>query len=179
VPLGDGMPPIVDRVGLDQAPIDVHDDDAVRWLEACVFPDRVDRIERLRQAIGVARGAPVRIERGDGVAELASVASSLPADAALCVFHSWALTYFPDREGFASAVAGLAGAGRDVWWISVEPSGAVPRLDVPPRDERLTPEMAANTVLALMHVTADGRTDRVLARSHPHLDWIQWLDPQP
>jgi hypothetical protein len=26
-----------------------------------------------------------------------------------------------------------------------------------------------------MHVTPDGRTDRVLARSHPHLDWIQWL----
>ena len=91
------------------------------------------------------------------------------------MFHSWALTYFDDRDAFAAAVGGLAETGRDVWWISVEPSGAVPGLDVPPRDERLTPEMAANTVLALMHVTPAGRTDRVLARSHPHLDWIQWL----
>ena len=48
-----------------------------------------------------------------------------------------------------------------------------------PATSALTPEMAANTVVALMHVTPDGRTDRVLARSHPHLDWIQWLGRQP
>jgi hypothetical protein len=62
-----------------------------------------------------------------------------------------------------------------VWWISIEPSGAVPGLDIPPRDPRITPEMAGNTVLALMHVTPDRRTDQVPARCHPHLDWIQWL----
>jgi hypothetical protein len=179
VPLPAAPPVIADRVGLDRSPIDVHDEDAVRWLEACVFPDRVDRIERLRTAVDIARAEPVRLVSGDGVTDLAAVAASLRPDAALCVFHSWALTYFDDRDGFAAAVGDLAETGRDVWWISVEPSGAVPGLDVPPRDERLTPEMAANTVLALMHVTPDGRTDRVLARSHPHLDWIQWLDPRP
>jgi hypothetical protein len=174
VPGVDALPPIADRVGLDRSPIDVHDVDAVRWLEACVFPDRVDRIDRLRHAVELARGAPVRIVAGDGIADLGAVAATLPADAVLCVYHSWAQSYFEDREGFAAELAALS-ADRDVWWISIEPKGAVPDLDVPARDPRITPEMAGNTVVALMHVTPDGRADEVLARCHPHLDWIQWL----
>jgi hypothetical protein len=178
VPLDGELAPIADRAGLDRSPVDVHDDNAVRWLEACVFAERTDRVERLRRAVDVARVAPVRVVAGDAVADIAGVAGTLDPDAVLCVFHSWALSYFEDRGAFAAAVGGLA-EGRDVWWISIEPSGAVPDLDIPPRDPRLTPEMAANTVLALMHVTPDGRTDRVLARSHPHLDWLQWLEPHP
>jgi hypothetical protein len=179
VPGPGAVPPIAGRVGLDRSPVDVHAAEEVRWLEACVFPDRLDRIERLRRAVEVARTEPVRTVAGDGAADLAWVAATLPADATLCVFHSWALTYFDDRDGFAAAVGGLAAGGRDVWWISVEPSGAVPGLAVPPRDQRLTPEMAANTVVALMHATPDGRHDLVLARCHPHLDWIQWLEAIP
>ncbi|MEJ7585875.1 MAG: hypothetical protein WKF43_17735 [Acidimicrobiales bacterium] len=36
--------------------------------------------------------------------------------------------------------------------------------------------MAANTVVSLMHVTPLSRDDHVLARGHPHLDWLHWLD---
>jgi len=170
----DGTTPIAERAGLDRHPGDVADDASVRWLEACVFPDRVDRMARLRAAVAVSRAAPPRVEQGDAVADLARVAATVGGDGPLVVFHSWALTYVDDQAGFASAVTALA-ADRDVWWLSVEPSTAVPGLAVPRRDERYAPTMAANTVTSLMHVTPSGREDHVLARSHPHLDWLHWL----
>ena len=40
-----GMPRVVERVGLDRAPVDVNDDDAARWLVACVWPDQLDRLD--------------------------------------------------------------------------------------------------------------------------------------
>ena len=47
VRLPSALPPIVERVGLDRSPVDVDDDDAARWLTACVWPDQTDRVERL------------------------------------------------------------------------------------------------------------------------------------
>lgn len=163
------------RVGLDREPIDVTDPAATRWLEACVFPDRVDRLARLREALAAARLDPPRVERGDAVDDLARVAAGLPPDAAWCVVHSWALTYVPEPERFAAAVTALA-ADRPVWWVSVEPPRTVPGLVVPRRDPTITPDMAGNTVTAVVRLEGDHRRDRVLARSHPHLDWIQWLE---
>lgn len=167
-------PAIADRVGLDIFPGDVHDPESVRWLEACIFADRVDRLSRLRAAVATAATAPPRVERGDAVADLSRVAATVQGDGPLVVFHSWALTYVDDATGFAREVSALA-ADRDLWWVAIEPSSAVPDLVVPPRDDRYSPSMAANTVTSVMHVRPDGREDRVLARSHPHLDWIHWL----
>ncbi|HSL57454.1 MAG TPA: DUF2332 domain-containing protein [Acidimicrobiales bacterium] len=178
VPVPTEAVPVAARVGLDRAPIDVTDLDATRWLEACVFPDRVDRLERLRAAIDGARLDPPRIETGDAVADLARVAATLPADAALCVVHSWALTYVPEPDRFVAELVALA-SDRPVWWVSVEPPRTVPGLDVPRRDPSVTPEMAGNTITAVVRLAGDHRRDQVLARSHPHLDWIQWVAPGP
>src|SRR5262245_36458472 len=54
VPVPSALPVIADRLGLDRAPVDVHDPAATRWLEACVWPDQPDRFERLRTALDVA-----------------------------------------------------------------------------------------------------------------------------
>lgn len=169
-------PSMGDRIGLDLAPIDVTDDEAVRWLEACVFADRVDRLRRLRDAVALVRPDPPRLITGDAVADLARAASMVAAEGPLVVLHSWALSYVDDREGFAREVTALS-ADRDVWWLAVEPSSTVPGLSVPRRNGRYTPEMAANTVVSLMHVSPGGRSDRVLARCHPHVDWLHWLHP--
>lgn len=174
VPVEPEVPPIAARAGLDRSPIDVTDDGAVRWLEACVFPDRLDRLARLRAAVHVARRDPPTVLAGDGVIDLPRAAAGVSGDGPLVVMHSWVLTYFDDADAFARQVAALA-ADQDVWWVTVEPSSAVPGLEVAPRDPRYLPEMAANTVVSLLHVRPDRRDDLVLARSHPHLDWIHWL----
>ena len=46
-PIPKSMPQLTRGIGLDMCPIDVRDDEAVRWLEACGWPDQAGRFERL------------------------------------------------------------------------------------------------------------------------------------
>ncbi len=48
-----GMPEVVWRGGLDLNPLDVRDDDAVRWLQTLVWPEHEDRRARLTAAVGL------------------------------------------------------------------------------------------------------------------------------
>ena len=50
VPVPKRVPEVAWRRGIDVARIDVTDDDDVRWLEACVWPDQTERIARLLAA---------------------------------------------------------------------------------------------------------------------------------
>lgn len=79
VPLPSAVPVFADAVGLDSDPIDVTDDDAVRWLEACVWPDQADRFARLRAAIAIGRRQPPHLVRGDAVADLRAAPTCSPS----------------------------------------------------------------------------------------------------
>ena len=46
------------RVGIDQSPVDVTTDDGARLLEAFVWPDQTERLERLRRAVSAVRREP-------------------------------------------------------------------------------------------------------------------------
>lgn len=61
--VSEGPPPREDleigwRVGIDRLSVDVFDPDSVRWLEACVWPDHLERLERFRIALSLARSSP-------------------------------------------------------------------------------------------------------------------------
>ena len=71
--LPSSTPEVVWRRGLDIAPIDVSDDEAVRWLLACVWSDHWHRRQRLEAAIYLARSDPPLVMRGDLVDDLASL----------------------------------------------------------------------------------------------------------
>lgn len=62
------VPPSVDiseRRGVDLHPIDPTSEDGARLLTSFVWPDEHDRNLRLREAIGVARATPARLDSGD------------------------------------------------------------------------------------------------------------------
>jgi len=63
----DGRFEIVRRRGIDINPIDVTTDDGARLLEAFVWPDQTERIERLRAAIEIVRQDPPELIAGDYV----------------------------------------------------------------------------------------------------------------
>ena len=58
VPLPAALPEVVWRGGIDLHPLDVRDDDAMRWLETLVWPEHDDRRARLAAAVGLARAGP-------------------------------------------------------------------------------------------------------------------------
>lgn len=65
VPLPQQHPEIVWRAGLDLNPLDVSNDDDMRWLETLVWPEHDDRLFRLQKAIRLARQNKPRVVVGD------------------------------------------------------------------------------------------------------------------
>jgi hypothetical protein len=124
-PAPDRRPEVVWRAGLDLNPLDVRDDDQVRWLEALVWPGQEHRLARLRGAVRVARADPPLLRRGDLLTDLPGLAAVAPAGATLVIFHSAVLSYVPaaDRRAFVDGVRTRPGH-----WISHEAPGVVPGL---------------------------------------------------
>lgn len=160
VPVPTELPEIVWRAGIDLEPIDLDDDDAVRWLETLVWPEEQDRLERLRGAIEVARREPPRVIRGDLLELLADVAAEAPPDATLVVFHTAVLAYLSDdeRERFRAQVDATRAE-----WIANEGPQVVPGVAIP----SVPPVSAGHFVVA--------RNGRAIALADGHGRWVQWL----
>ncbi|BDV30107.1 DUF2332 domain-containing protein [Microbacterium terricola] len=145
------MPEVVWRRGIDLAPIDAADAEAVDWLATLIWPgpDHDGRVARLRAAAAVAASDPPEIVRGDLLDLLPDVAAAAPPDATLVVFHSAVLLYLDDaqRRRFADLVAGLGRAvGRRVVWLSNETVGTLPEIDAQVPAELDTAQRFVQTV---------------------------------
>ncbi|WP_375489079.1 DUF2332 domain-containing protein [uncultured Jatrophihabitans sp.] len=125
-PLPSTVPHVRWRGGLDLNPLDVSDDDDVRWLESLIWPEEVERFARLHAAVAIARADPPRIAQGDLVHDLLGVVEQVPPDVMLVVFHTAVLAYVDPagRAAFREAVAGLAGQ-RPTCWVANEAPGIV------------------------------------------------------
>lgn len=166
---GDGRPPlarpvplVVERIGVDLHVVDVGDPDAVRWLEALVWPEQRDRANALRHAIEIARADRPRLVSGDGVELLAGLLRAIPLDIPVCVFHTHTVNQFsPAARDELSARLAEAGRARELYRVSAEWLGTVhPQLE--------------------LTAWRDGHTaHRVLARCDPHGRWLEWLDDVP
>ena len=158
VPLPAQLPQVIWRAGLDINPLDVNNDDDVRWLGCLLWPGEGDREQRLAAAVATARRDPPPVHRGDLLDDLPALAAQAPAEATLVVYHTSVLAYvtMDKRRQFAAAVAGLGAV-----WLSNEGPGVVPDLPLPPYG-------GSPSVLA-----RDGRT--LLAFADPHGTWLHWL----
>lgn len=171
IPLSRAVPQIVWRRGLDINPINVHDDEAIRWLLACVYPDQRERRRRLEAAVGMARARPPVVTAGDLVDDLPTVLAEVPNDAQLVVFHSAVLTYVrPDRRQAFAGVLADASKQRDIVWLSNEPPGVIREVAAlaPPQSE-------LRYLLARTLFTNGQRRDALLALAHPHGADLTWL----
>lgn len=158
VPLPSAPPEVVWRAGLDLHPLDVRDDEDVRWLEALVWPEHHERAARLRAAVEVVRADPPRVVRGDLLTDLPALAAQAPGDATLVVFHSAVLAYVDpaERGRFADAVRSLDRAV----WVSNEAPGVVPGTDV---------DTGGRSVFVL------ARDGDPVGLTGPHGRTLQWL----
>jgi hypothetical protein len=157
------LSPVVWRAGIDLSPVDVTDDDAVRWLENLVWPEQEERRERLRAAVRIAGTDPPYLVRGDLLEGLPSLLEEAPGEATVVVFHSAVIAYLEpvDRDRFATMMAGLVAEGR-CHWVSNEGPRVLPGL-VPP-DVHIP---FGRFVLAV-----DGRP---VALTHGHGHELDWL----
>lgn len=158
-------PTVVSRVGVDPQPIDVNDEEATRWLEACIWPDQTDRIMQLRTALDIARDSPVQVIRDDGI-------TRAPRDMAATAGHpvlvsSWALTYAATerRVEMLQRLDALA-ASRDLTMVLFEDPALIDGIPVPRR-----PDDRGRTVVAMVRWRSGRRDVARLGTAHPHGFW--------
>ena len=175
------MPAIVERCGIDLAPLDVRDARDARWLRACVWPSEVERHARLDLAIAVARAmepdAALDLHRGDVDDRLAAIVDGLDTAVRPVMFHSWTVSYFDRaaRVRFADTARAIV-CDRDGVWISAESAGVVPGLDAPALPGDASPARREATIWHVTTRDTDGTCEvRAVARTHPHCRWIEWL----
>jgi len=171
-------PRIASRLGIDLSPIDVTDDEAIRWLEACVWPDVPHRLERFRAAVALARLDPPEIRRGNAVDLVADAILAVPDEAVACLDSTWVLAYFSDDErAELHRLLDELGATRSIAYITAEyPENNAPWVPPAARDT-VGLDNRSPTLLGL-GLWDHGRTDhRALAWMQPHGQWLDWLDP--
>jgi hypothetical protein len=114
---------VVRRLGFDRAPVDVRDEEARRWLRACLWPGQTGRLRRFEQALRCARDA---VDRGEMHIEVADatempllLGESQPADVAVFAYQTIVLDYLlPEiRDAYEDAMRTwlLGDQGRRVW----------------------------------------------------------------
>ena len=101
---------VVRRRGIDRHPVDVTTDEGARLLEAFVWPDQADRLERLHRAIEVVRSDPPELIAGDYVDLVSELADEDT------VVMSCVTTMYLDDDRYAALVEKLRGRT----WLSLE-----------------------------------------------------------
>jgi hypothetical protein len=124
----------VERAACDISPIDATSQDGRLTMLSFLWPDQVERFDRLQAALAVASDDPVTVDAadaGDWLSERLSpaVASSISGQVATVVFHSIVWQYLPAATKDAMRAA-LAEAGRrttadrPLCWLRFEPANA-------------------------------------------------------
>lgn len=163
-PAPDALPEVIWRAGIDLDPLDVSNDDDLRWLETLIWPvgngqEDTERLDRLHAAADIARSDPPRIERGDLLTDTGRLIEEAARHAEhVVVFHSAVLAYLPEaaRTKFADLMASAPAT-----WIANEGLGIVAGTnrvpDAPP---------------GAFAITVGGST---VALADPHGTWLTWL----
>lgn len=166
---------LVQRDGVDPAPIDVNDPDRLRWLQACLWPHDAARRERLARAALQMQALPHALHQADDcIAAIKPWLATLPAGVQPVLLTSWVLYYLNDADlarlratvDRLTLSHGLAWICGDLAALSAQ-DAAVPPEPVLPAGEPVT----SLTLWTLRHAGAE----RALAWSHPHGRWTQWL----
>jgi hypothetical protein len=165
---------IVQRCGIDPHPVGIDDAAALGWLRACLWPSDSVRAARFTQAVALMqqRRWPV-LRVADCTAHVAEWLAGVPADVQPVVFNSWVLTYFEPAalKRHIDTVTGLVHR-TGAMWLSAEGAGVrIGPIEEPPaRDTR-----PASLWTLCSRVDGEPCFD-LLARSHPHGRWMEWLD---
>jgi len=147
---------VVRRRGVDLNPIDVTTEKGARILQAFVWADQTERLDRLRRAIEEVRRDPPQLMQGDYVETLPSLLRNRREGAQLVVFQT-ASTMYLDRREAERLRSALHHAGREEPLVYVTTGRA-------PDDDGFALEVERYP---------DGRAQR-LAVFDFHGAWLDW-----
>ena len=165
---GGPMPDLADnlvvwfRGGIDINPIDLSNEAELRWLRALIWPEHVERHQRLIDGAAELIRSPIDLRGGDAAQLLPQMIADTPADAALTVYSTVALYQIPTsgRERIFQTLLETS-VERPVWLVTLE-------LRIEDIDDQQEP------TLAITRFANGERSIQLLAKSSPHGWWIEW-----
>jgi len=151
------MPAISQRIGVDLNPVHVTNEEDMRWLQALIWPENIERHKRLKAAVQVALENPPTLIGGDVMEQLPAVLEQISEDVPLVAFHSFSMNQWPHfvRDKVA-AVLDEAGQTRPLYRLSLEA--------IATGEPQLERTQWANGV---------AKTE-LLATCEPHGRWLEW-----
>lgn len=155
---------VVERAACDVAPVDVSDPEQALRLQAYVWPDQIDRMERLRAAIDLARAAGIVVERSDAAAWVAERLRPQPGVVTV-LYHSVMWQYMPAQTQAAITA-------------TLQSAGAAATAESPVAHLRLEPAHLSTSDMEVRLTLWPSGEERLLARAHPHGAWVEWLGPR-
>lgn len=150
---------VADRRGCDVAPIDLCDPAEQVKLQSFIWPEQLDRLERLRAAIAVAAADPPPIETAPAGEWVARNVAPEPG-AATVLFHSVVWFYIPEAE-------------RERITRTMEAAGARATAEAPLAWLRMEGVRVEEAELRLK--IWPGGDDALLGAVHWHGAWVRWL----
>ena len=84
------------RMGIDRSPVDATTDHGAHLLEAFVWADQTERLERVRRAVEIVRSDPPRLMQGDFVEVLPPLLAERDLDALTVVYDSASTIYLAE-----------------------------------------------------------------------------------
>ena len=157
------------RIGFDPHPIDVHTHDAM-WLLACVWPDQLDRIERLKEAIAWAKAHPIDLRTADALAALTEIEAM--HDDHLTIVNSWVLSYLSldHQHSYRQRLEAL-GRRRNLTWVYLEQPSTTPVLQ---HDKQIARDPQRSELTAVTRIDWNDGVPHVrhLGTMHPHGYWF-------
>jgi hypothetical protein len=166
------VPDVVARVGVGADPLDVADAADARWLRACVWPDRRERLARLDAELTLARRFRPVLVAGDVLDVLPDALAEVPSDALPVVVTTWALSRLrvEDRDALLRRLQ-EASTGRPLAWVSLEGVGVAPT--VPTLGDR---PASGHSIIGLATFDRAGRVrTEALGRCWSRGRLISWL----
>lgn len=122
---------ILSRAGCDLNPLDPLDEKDALRLNAYVWPDQTQRLERLHQAMTIAQENPAQIDKCDAVEWLRYKLTKLPSDGCTVIYSTVAWQYL-SQQAQNEGAALIANAGdnstleQPLAWLRIEADGKSP-----------------------------------------------------
>lgn len=153
------------RGGIDLHPVDLADDEAIAWLEVCIWPEQQERRDRFRAAVAIARADPPQVVRGDLFELLPDRIEAAREHGPVVVFHSAVAMYLDRarRETFVETMLDLVDTGT-CHWVSHELEDVLPSVTATATAQ---PDDWLSFVLGV-----DGQA---VALTHQHGAGLRWL----
>lgn len=155
---------IANKIGIDQNPLDLKIDDNANWLKALIWADLTERLEKIEQAIAIAKQENIDFRKASNLEEFEAIIQEQDDQFPLVIYHTHTLYQFTveERNNFWDLIDKI-GSQRDLTYLATEGS-SVFKTDYGIR----------GVLVELTEYKIGKKNNRIVAETNGHANWLKW-----